>query len=144
MEDLNKRYQTMFTLWFALFASVGLYFAMTLFAAPPLRTEPLTRNESLGIAGLTIVGALFVAVSFWVKKRFLDRAAEQQSLPLVQQGFIIAMALCEVSALLGLLERFVFANRESYALFLIAAGGQMLHFPKRSHLEAATYKTNQF
>ncbi len=32
--DLNKRYQTLLTLWFALLASVGLYFVFIMIAAP--------------------------------------------------------------------------------------------------------------
>jgi len=49
--------------------------------------------------------------------------------------------MCEASALLGLLEHFTVGNRVYYFLFLLAAGGIALHFPKRSQLEAASYKS---
>jgi hypothetical protein len=48
--------------------------------------------------------------------------------------------MCEVSALLGLLEHFVVGNREYYLLFLLAAAGTAFHFPRRRQLEAASYK----
>jgi hypothetical protein len=59
----------------------------------------------------------------------------------VQKGLVIACAMCEASALLGVLERFVIGNRESYLLFLLAAAGTTFHFPRRSQLESASYKT---
>jgi hypothetical protein len=48
--------------------------------------------------------------------------------------------MCEVSALLGLLEHFIIGNREYYLLFLLAAAGTALHFPRRSHLASASYR----
>jgi hypothetical protein len=36
-----------------------------------------------------------------------------------------------VSALLGLLERFLTGNRQYYLMFLIAAAGTAFHFPRR-------------
>jgi hypothetical protein len=54
---------------------------------------------------------------------------------------VIACAICEVSALLGLVEFFIVGNREYYLLLVLAAGGIALHFPRRSHLEAASYQS---
>jgi hypothetical protein len=48
--------------------------------------------------------------------------------------------MCEVSALLGVLEHFIIGNREYYLLILIAGAGIAFHFPRRSQLEAASYK----
>ena len=53
---------------------------------------------------------------------------------------MIACAMCEVSALLGLLEHFVTTNRDYYLLFLLAAAGTAFHFPSRRQLEAASYQ----
>jgi heme O synthase-like polyprenyltransferase len=138
--DLNKRYQTMLTLWFALLMSVGIYFGVLLVAAPPLNTEPRTQAQSILILVLTMLGAIMVALSFLVKNRFLERSIDQQNVVLVQQGVIVACAMCEVSALLGLLQRLVIGYR-GYLLFLFAAAGMLLHFPRRRHLEAASFKS---
>ena len=138
--DLNKRYQTMLTLWFALLMSVAMYFLLALFVAPNASNQSANQPNTLLILGLSVLGAFFVGVSLAIKKKFLDRSVEKQDLSLVQKGMVIACAVCEVSALLGLLGHFIAGNREYYLLFLLAAGGMALHFPKRIHLEAASYK----
>ncbi len=138
--DSKNSYQRMLTLWFALTVSVALYFVMVVVAAPAIRTEVPTQSESWLIVSLTMFGALLIATSFLVRRNFQKRAIEQQNVLLVQKGMIIACALCEISAMLGLIERFVFANRQYIWLFLLAGGGMLLHFPRPSQLEAASYK----
>ncbi len=138
--NLDKRYQTLVTLWFALLMSIGMYFLFSVFVAPGRSNEVGNPPSSLLIIALTALGTLLVTVSFPVKRKFLERSVEKQDISLVQKGLVIACAICEVSALLGLLERFVIGNREYYLLFLIAAAGTAFHFPRRSQLEAASYK----
>ncbi len=138
--DLNKRYQTLLVLWFALLMSVGMYFIFSVVAGPEISPERVNPPNSLLMAALTALGALLVIVSFAVKRKLLERSVEQQDLSLVQKALVIACALCEVSAVLGLIEYFVVRNREYYLLFLIAAVGIAFHFPRRSQLEAASYK----
>src|SRR6266498_2231998 len=98
--DLDKRYQTLVVLWSALLLSVGMYFLFLTFAAPRIHNEPANRSSLLIVALITL--GLFL---------------------------VIACAMCEVSALLGFLERLIIGNREYYWLFLFAAGGIALHFP---------------
>jgi NADH:ubiquinone oxidoreductase subunit 2 (subunit N) len=137
--DLDKRYQTLVVLWFALLLSVGMYFLFLTFAAPTIQTEPANRS-SLLIVVLTALGVFLVIASFAVKQKLLKRSVENQDVGLVQKALVIACAMCEVSALLGFVERLVIGNREYYWLFLFAAGGIALHFPRRSQLESANYK----
>jgi len=47
-----------------------------------------------------------IPVSVPIKKRYLTQSVEQQQ-PLVQQGYVIAWAVTEVAALLGLLDFFI-------------------------------------
>ena len=138
--DLNKRYQTLLILWFALLMSVVMYFVFVQIAAPPIANAETPSNSPL-IIGVTALGAVFVLVSFVVKRKLLEQSVEKQDPGLVQKAMIVALALCEVAALLGLLERFVFGNREYYLLFIVAALGDLFHFPRRSQLEAASYKS---
>lgn len=118
-----------------------MYFLFSLIAAPDISLDRSSTPSPLLIVTLTALGTLFVILSFVVKRRFLKRSVDQQDMSLVQKGLVIACAMCEVSALLGLLERFVIGNREYYLLFLVAAAGTAAHFPRRSHLEAASYKS---
>jgi hypothetical protein len=139
--DLAKRYQSMLVLWFALLMSVALYFVFSLLAPSGISHDANSPPNAILILSLTGLGALFVIVSCAVKKKVLNRSVEKQDTAFVQKALVIACAMCEVSALLGLLEHFVIGNREYYLLFVFAAVGMALHFPRRSDLEAASYKS---
>jgi Zn-dependent protease with chaperone function len=134
--DLDKRYQTLIVLWFALLTSIGMYFLFSLFG------PAVTADESSGslFVTLTALGVLLVILSFVVKRKLLERSVETQDISLVQKSLVIACAMCEGSALLGLLERFLIDNRYYYLLFVFAAVGIGLHFPRRIQLQAASYR----
>lgn len=38
--NLDKRYQTLVVLWFALLLSIGMYFLFSLFVAPEINDQP--------------------------------------------------------------------------------------------------------
>jgi FtsH-binding integral membrane protein len=139
--NLNARYQTLLILWFALLMSIGMFFLLTLFAAPKIADNASNPTNSVAVIVVTAVGAFLVILSFVVKRKLLERSVERQDINLVQQALIIPCALCEACALFGLFERFSFRVSASYLLFLLAATGTALHFPKRGQLEAATYKS---
>ena len=81
-----------------------------------------------------------IPVSVAIKKRFLTQSVEQQQPQLVQQGYVIALAVTEVAALLGLLDFYLTGNRYYFLLLIIAACGQLLHFPRRQHVIDACFK----
>jgi hypothetical protein len=139
--NLNARYQTLLILWFALLMSIGMFFVLTLFAAPKIADNASNPTNSVAVIVLTAVGTFLVILSFVVKRKLLGRSVEKQDMTLVQQALIVPCAMCEASALLGLFERFSFRSSASYLLFLIAAAGTALHFPKHGQLEAASYKS---
>lgn len=139
--DLNKLYQTLIVLWFALLMSVSMFFLFSLFVTPNITYAPNNSTRALLIFGLTAMGTFLVIGSFAVKNKILERSVEKQDVSLVQKALVIACAMCEASALLGLMEHFIIGNREYYLLFVLAAGGIALHFPRRSQLEAACFKS---
>ena len=122
--------------------SIGSFFLFARFLAPEIGNEPGNVSSDRLIVLLTAVGASLVIVSFVVKRKILERSVERQDVGLVLTGSVIAWAICEGSALLGLLERFLIGNGEYYLLFLLAAAGTAFHFPQREHLLAASYKTS--
>lgn len=139
MEDLNKRYQTILVLWAAFLMNVAGFFVVTIVAAPQIAEPPPFRSVlTFTMAG---VGTFLTVISFVIKGKFFRRAVDEQNVPLLQTGLVIACAMCEVAALLGLVEAFVIGGRDHYLLFLIAVVGILFHFPRRSQLEAASYKT---
>ena len=125
------------TLWIALFMSIGLYYALTLFVG---RSEEVESNDMLSLI-LILIGFSTTLISFPIKNKLLARAAEQQQVQLVQQAYIVAWALSEVAALLGMLDFFATGHRHYYVLFIIGALGQLLHFPRREHIINAWSKT---
>jgi hypothetical protein len=134
--NVEGRLRTMRILWFALLLSIGSLFLLSRLVPPEVASG--IAPSSLLIVALTAAGTFLVAISFVVKRKFLQRSVEKQDVGLVQQGLVIACAICEASALLGLLEHFVIGNREYFLLFLAAAAGTVLHFPRREHLLAAS------
>lgn len=138
-EDLNKRHQSMVILWFALMMNIGVFFLFTFFGAPEPNDAPAPQTSSLVLA-LTGVGAFLVLLSFPVKRKLLERSVDNQDVRLVQIGLVVACAMCELSALLGLLERFIIGSRYFYLLFIMAVMGTAFHFPRRQQLLAASYK----
>jgi len=137
-QQIELRMRTVRTLWIAMLFSVGAYFVLTLFLHRPEDARP---NGTLSLI-LAVMGFSAILISLPLKSRFLNRAVEQQQVSLVQQGYIVAWAVTEVAALMGLLDFFATNDRYYYIFFLIAGCGQLLHFPKREHIENASFKSS--
>ena len=127
--------RTVRTLWLALLVNVGLFYFLTRVATRPENLEP---NNTLSLA-LLAAGVSTVLVSFVVKSKLVSRAIEQRQVQQVQQGYIVAWAMSEVAALLGLLDFFITSDPYFFALFIIAALGELFHFPRREHFENASF-----
>lgn len=120
-----------------MFSSIGIYYVFTFFAE---RSGDVNRNSTVSLI-LIGVALLTTLTSFAIKNILLTRAVDQQQAQLVQQGYIVAWALTEVAALLGLLDFFLSRNRYYYVLFVIGAAGMLLHFPRREHVINASFKS---
>ena len=136
-ESFELRLRAVRTLWLAMFASIGIYYALTFIIEPREGAAP---NDRLSLI-LLIVGILTMLISFPVKNRLLTYAAERERTQLVQQVYTVALALAEFSALLGMLDYFATAHRHYYVLFIVALIGQLLHFPRREHIVNASSRT---
>jgi len=133
--DIEQRMRTVRTLWLALLVSVGLYYVVTLFQGRPENVGP---NNTISLA-LLVVSLSTTLMSFLVKNKLISRAIEQRQVQQVQQGYVIAWAMGEVAALLGLLDFFTTNDPYFYVLFIIAALAELLHFPRREHFENASF-----
>src|SRR5882672_2742472 len=128
---ISARLRALRTIWFAMLVSVGLYYLLTLFTGNP--HEDVRPNRQLFLA-LAAAGLLLVIVGLLLKQKYLNQAANEQRIELVQTGYVVAWAITEVAALLGLLDFFLTGNRHYFILFIIAACGHLLNFPRRQHL----------
>jgi NADH:ubiquinone oxidoreductase subunit 2 (subunit N) len=135
--NLEQRLRTMRTLWIAMLLSISAYYVFTFFTR---RSENISPNRTLSLI-LLGVALLTTLMSFLVRNMLLTRAVEQQQVQLVQQGYIVAWAVTEFAALLGLLDFFLTGNRYFYLLFIIAACGMLLHFPQREPVINAGFKS---
>jgi hypothetical protein len=133
--SLDGPYRTMLILWSAFLSTIVVYFCLSLVFPRPEDAE----NRLLRIL-FNAAGAFLVVLSFAVKKNFLSRSVEAQQIRLVNSGFIMAAAFCEGAALLGLLDLLVARDRYYFVLIALAFVGLVLHFPRRSYLEAASYR----
>lgn len=134
--NIDARLRTMMTLWSALFVSIGLYLA-TCYLALEQPTEPGSGMLSFVFAA---VATFMVILSFVIRQKVLRKSVDEQNLMLVQQAFVVAWALCEVSALMGLVEYLLLPTRDYLVLFALAVVGMLLHFPTRKHLLNASFK----
>lgn len=124
-------------LWIALLMSNVMYYVLTVISG---RSENAESSSPLLLI-LIAIGITTVLVSFFVKNMLLTRALQQQQVPMVQQAYVVAWALSEVPALLGVIDFFVMGDRYFYVLLIISAGAQLLHFPRREHVINAWAKT---
>jgi hypothetical protein len=129
--DIAARYQTLLILWFSICMSLVMFMVLIYLVA----TNP-AGSASLGLI-LESATVVPFALSFLVKQHFLGKAISEQKIDFVQPGYVAAFALCEASALLGLLDRFVNGSKYFFVGFVLAGLGMLSHFPRRKHLVAA-------
>jgi len=125
---LDVRYRTILILWAAICMSVLMFLVLVQFTPAPA-TDNVKLSLILNSAGIVPLG-----MSFLLKQIVHDRAVSQQNLQLVQTGYVLAFALCEVAALLGLLDHFVNGSRYYYLGFVLAGLGLLAHFPRMKPL----------
>jgi hypothetical protein len=136
--SIELRIRTMRVLWTGMLLSIGIYYVVLQFVG---RSENLPPNPTLS---LTLIGVAFVTtlLSFLIKSKLLTRAVEQQQVLMVQQGYVVTWAIAEVAALLGMLDFFTTGDRYYHFLFIIAACGMLLHFPRREPVVNAAFKNS--
>jgi len=125
---IEIRYRTLFILWFAICMSVLMLLVLVQFT--PTKVEGNVRLSLI----LNSIAIVPVGVSFLLKQRILEQAVARQRLDLVQVAYVLACALCEMAALLGLMDHFVNGSRYYYVGFIFAGAGLLLHFPRKQHL----------
>jgi|SRR5580765_7413646 len=130
--NIDARYRTLLILWGAICMSIFTFLIMVQFVP-----KPATGNAMLSLA-LNCAGVVPLGLSFLVKQRILDQAVAQQKLDQVQAAYVVAFALCEAAALLGLADHFITGSRYYYLGFTFGGLGMLLHFPRKRHLLAAS------
>jgi magnesium-transporting ATPase (P-type) len=128
------RFIVFLTLWFAMLISVTIFFGIAWIMGSHGSSNPTLSYTLLGLGSMTVL------VSFLLKQQLMQKAINSNDIAALQSAHIVALALCESAALLGMVDHFVTASQTSWFLFAIAALGIVLHFPKKDHLRAVFYK----
>ena len=126
----EARRRGLLLIWGAQLLSLALLFSLTYLVRPEASADG---NHTLAWA-LGAVGFTTFIVSFLVKRKLLSQAAERRRADLGTTAYVLAFAMCELTAVLGFLAYVI--TGLSYALhsFIIAAVGLSLHFPPRDAL----------
>lgn len=139
------QHQTTFILWAALLMSQFIFLLIVFLVKPELFsfdfTKPLLGDNAVIIGIFALLAVSAVAVSFFLRKQNVEKAIAEQKVAHIQTGLIIACALCEASSLLGLMLAFAFDYQYFFLWIALGILGMLLHFPKRSDIVAASYKT---
>jgi len=128
----EARRRGLLLIWGAQLFSLALLFGLTYVVWPESSRDG---NHTFAWA-LGAIGFTSFLVSFLIKRKLLAKAAAERRLDLGTTAYIVAFAMCEMTALLGFVAYLV--TGLSYALhsFIIAAAGMFLHFPSRGALDA--------
>ncbi len=129
----GARFRGLVILWGAQLASQALLFLVMRLAVADSEGGDQTLLVALAVAGFSTV-----SVSFFAKPRLLARAAQLQRPDMVTSAYVLAFALCESCALMGVLARFITGARESFYFFIPSALGLLLHFPRRGDIDNAS------
>ena len=135
-QSVEARHRVLFIIWGAFLVSIVMYILLAYFVRPAATAGG--DSSLVIIIVLMMAGVSMVALSFVIKNGLLAQAVSRQRIDSVQVAYIVAFALCESAVLMGLVAIFVTAEAYSFLLFVIGAGGLLLHMPRRDHLLAAS------
>jgi hypothetical protein len=143
-QNVEQSYKTLVIIWFALLVS-QVVFLVVIFAAKPevFRfdfTKPALGENAVVILAFALIAVVNLGLSFVMKKRAFDQAAEKQQIAYVQTGLILACALCEAISLFGMVLAFAFSYQYFFLWSALGIIGILLHFPRRADVLAASYK----
>jgi hypothetical protein len=131
---VDARYRVFLILWVAILSSIGILFALAWFTPSSGNADQIFSIVLLGLGFAT------VTTSFVFKQQMLKKAIEKQQLQALMSAYVVSFALCESAALFALMDHFTTGSGYYRFGFILAAIGMMLHFPKKEHLRAVSYK----
>ena len=130
---VNARSRGLLVIWAGQFVSLVLFVALTRIVEVAARPE----DDVFLYQIFGALGGAGLALSFVLKYMLLKRAAATQRPDVATTAYVVAFALCELVAIFELVNYFI-SGVSKGVLFALAALGLLLHFPRRTHIEAAT------
>lgn len=134
---IDARFRIMLIVWVAFLMSIGFLFLLTLILQSPQNSQSDTTVISWAFS---VIGTTAAVTSILVKRYMLNQAIKKQDMLVVFTGHIVAVGLTESAAVFALLLYTVAPGRAYIFLFIISAISMLAHYPRRTHLLAASYK----
>jgi hypothetical protein len=142
--NIEQMYRTLTILWFALFAAQFLFLLVIFFVKPELFrfdfSQPLLGKNAPIIIIFAVASIFNIAISFFLKKKYLGQAIAEKNVHFVQTAMIVGCAMCESVSLFGMMLAFVADYQYFFLWFVLGIGAMIFHFPRRGNLIDAGYK----
>jgi uncharacterized membrane protein len=143
-KPVTVQYQTLVVIWLALLASQVMFLVAIYFVKPELFTIDLSRpplgEQPLVTLAFIASAIVFLILSFVLARQHMRRAVEDQDAGCLQTGLVLGCALSEVPSLLGVILAFVWDYQFFFVWIILGALGVLFHFPRKSSLDAVTYR----
>ncbi len=142
--NLEQFYRTLAIIWFALFVSQFLFLLVVFFVKPELFrfdfSQPLLGKYAPVIIIFALAAFFNIAISFFLKKKYLNQAVAEQNVHFVQTAMIVGCAMCELVSLFGLMLALVADYPYFFLWFILGIGSTIFHFPRRDNVIAANHQ----
>jgi hypothetical protein len=143
-KPITVEYRTLVIIWLALLFSQILFLIVTYAVKPHLLSidlsKPLLGGQPLITLSFVASAIVFFVLSFVLARQHIKRAERDQDASCVQTGLVLGCALSEVPSLLGLMLAFVWEYQFFFLWIALGMIGILFHFPRKSSLDAATYR----
>ena len=134
-QAVEQRYRMLWVIWFSMSVSIVMFFVVS----RQIYRGATGEGIPLLLFVLAALGATTLSLSFAVKRLLITRAVDQQSIGAVQQAYVVAWSLCDVTCILGLMLYLTNGVPYYVVFFLAGALGMLLHIPRRVHLIDASF-----
>jgi len=142
--DIGENLQKLKVVWAVLLTSQLFLLLLAFFAKKELFdlnfSQPLAGKNPVMVLVAACLSLTAFVLSFVLKAGMLKQAEEQQNAAFVRSALVLSCALCESISLVGLLLAFAADYPYFFLWFALGIFGIILHFPKKKHLIAASYK----
>ncbi len=142
-KSVETIYRTSAIIWFALLFSQLMLLVVLFFAKPKIFEFDFSKSllgDTVLVIALAVLGVSTFLLSLVLRSKLVQQAVAKQQVALVSTAMIVGCALCEATALFGLVLAFAANYQYFFLWFALGVLGTVLHFPRRENFIAASYK----
>ncbi|MGH9719289.1 MAG: hypothetical protein ACRD8O_03700 [Bryobacteraceae bacterium] len=125
-DSADAEHSQQLILWIAIALSIVTYFVVAALVSPTSTQAKPTLDTALLIAAAGLVAASFPVKSYIAER--IDRPGNRAGQRMAR---IVAVMMCDVAAVLGLVVKFVTGSPLYYVPLLLGFAGVLLHYPRR-------------